>query len=98
MAAADVNRAFVYALKSIGKPGLELHKEQEEALSSVYEGQDTFVWLPTGFGKSICYESLPFLYDFTWYALRSNFSQWLKALDVGTQNIACQNTEIPFNL
>ena len=64
MAAADLNRAFVYALKSIGKPGLELHKEQEEALSSVYEGQDTFVWLPTGFGKSICYECLPFLYDF----------------------------------
>ena len=47
MAAADLNCAFVYALKSIGKPGLELHKEQEEALSSVYKGQDIFVWLPT---------------------------------------------------
>ena len=23
-----------------------------------------FVWLPTGFGKSICYEVLPFMYDY----------------------------------
>ena len=23
-----------------------------------------FLWLPTGFGKSLCYECLPFLFDF----------------------------------
>ena len=29
----------------------------------VYKGKDTFVWLPMGFGKSVCYEVLPFVFD-----------------------------------
>lgn len=27
------------------------------------EGNDVFVWLPTGFGKSVIYESLSFVFD-----------------------------------
>ncbi len=38
----------------------------------MYNGQDAFLWLPTGFGKSICYECLPFLYD---YRLQSKDSR-----------------------
>jgi ATP-dependent DNA helicase RecQ len=64
MAASELKCAISYALRSIGKPSIQLKNEQEEALASVYKGQDTFVWLPTGYGKSICYECLPFLYDF----------------------------------
>ena len=37
----------------------------------VYEGKDVFVWLPTGFGKSVCSEALPFVFDFK---LRTNVS------------------------
>ncbi len=58
------SRKISYALKSIGKRSLLLKAEQKEALASLYQGQDTFVWLPTGYGKLICYECLPFLYDF----------------------------------
>ena len=42
---------------------MTLKREQESAIRHVYGGNDVFVWLPTGFGKSIVYECLPFLYD-----------------------------------
>ena len=52
------DEAMVYALGSIGKAGLSLKKEQRRAVRHIFDGEDTFVWLPTGFGKSICYECL----------------------------------------
>ena len=30
----------------------------------IYEGKDAFLWLPTGYGKSVCFQSLPVLFDF----------------------------------
>ena len=30
----------------------------------VYENKDVFVWLPTGYGKSICFHVLPYVFDF----------------------------------
>ena len=32
-------------------------------IESICNGKDTFVWLLTGFGKSICYQTLPFVFD-----------------------------------
>ena len=57
--------AVVYALKCIGKGDITLKEEQRRAVRHVFDGVDTFVWLPTGYGKSICYECLPFVFDFT---------------------------------
>ena len=51
-----------YALSQLGKPDLKLKDEQQQAIASVYSGQDVFVFLPTGFGKSICFQVLPFLF------------------------------------
>ena len=46
--------------------GLALKEEQKKAVRHIIlNGQDTFVWLPTSFGKSICYECLPFTFDST---------------------------------
>ena len=36
---------------------------QMEAILAFVSGRDVFVSLPTGYGKSICYASLPFVFD-----------------------------------
>ena len=52
-------QAVSYALSKVGKPEMVLKNEQLTAIQHVYNGKDVFVWLPTGYGKSICYEVLP---------------------------------------
>jgi len=34
------------------------------AMEAIYNRQDVFVWLPTGYGKSLCYHVLPFTMDY----------------------------------
>lgn len=55
--------AVVYGLVRIGKPDITLKPQQLEAIRHMYEGKDVLLWLPTGFGKSVCYEVLPFVMD-----------------------------------
>ena len=40
-----------------------LKTEQQEAIRQFVLGRDVFVSLPTGYGKSACYFSLPFVFD-----------------------------------
>lgn len=47
----------------IVKLGFQLHDKQKEAILSYVSGKDTFVALPTGYGKSLIYGCLPFVYD-----------------------------------
>ncbi len=53
-----------YALDKVGRPNIALKPEQRECIEHIYVGKDVFVWLPTGFGKSLCYEVLPFVFDY----------------------------------
>ena len=43
--------------------GLSLKDQQVEAVKLLSEGKDIFVWFPTSYGKSICYQLLPFVFD-----------------------------------
>ena len=39
----------------------QMKTEQREAIASIIDGKDTFVCLPTGFGKSKCYIMPPLI-------------------------------------
>ena len=41
----------------------ELISEQMKAILSFVQGNDTFVALPTGYGKSLIYAVLPYVFD-----------------------------------
>ena len=52
-----------YALSQLGLSDVKLKEEQKQAIYSVYGGKDVFVCLPAAFGKSVCVQMLPFLFD-----------------------------------
>ena len=56
--------AVAYALSCLGQQDIVLKEKQSEAIKYIYQGKDVFAWLPTGYGKSLCYQLLPFLLDF----------------------------------
>ena len=58
----SADEVLTHALQSIGKGGLTLKKQQVQCIRHVYYGKDVFAWLPTGFGKSVIYECLPFVF------------------------------------
>ena len=57
------NDADHHALSRLEMSHLTLKDKQMEAISAVYSGNDVFVFLLTGFSKSICFQVLPFLFD-----------------------------------
>ena len=56
--------ALLYALSSLQQDDIVLKKEQREAIKLLYQSKDVFLWLPTRFGKSLCFQVLPFLFDY----------------------------------
>jgi len=59
----EFTSSLSYAISCLKFSG-NLKEKQIEAMKALYEGKDVFLWLPTGYGKSICYQALPFLYDY----------------------------------
>ena len=50
-------------LKGAEKFGVVLRKEQFESIYQFCLGKDVFVSLPTGYGKSLIYAMLPFVFN-----------------------------------
>ena len=58
-------KGIQHALKKLGKPSLTLKEQQHEILKAVVMmKRDVLVVLPTGFCKSLIYQSLGFIFDF----------------------------------
>ena len=57
----ELEKAVNYACSQLGYA--KLTPSQEEVVLSVLQGQDIFVSLPTGSGKSLCYAVLPMAHD-----------------------------------
>ena len=58
----DLPSALNLASQRMGIDGLK--PKQLEAVESFVSGKDTFVSLPTGYGKSVIFATLPLLFDF----------------------------------
>ena len=41
-----------------------LKAEQLDVIKCIYDGKDVFLWLPTRFGKSICYKTRPLVFNY----------------------------------
>lgn len=59
-----IKEAIDFAVTKLGYSGLRgLRSKQEEALLRFVEGNDVFVSLPTGYGKTLCFAALPYTFD-----------------------------------
>ena len=61
--ASEFSDAVTFSLLKLGLSGVSLKEEQLSSIKAAYEGKDVFVCLPTGYGKSLCYQTLPFVMD-----------------------------------
>ena len=72
--------ALPYALSCVGLSSIALKQDQLTAIRYLYQRKGVFLWLPTGFRKSVCYEVLPFLFAFAGSKSGSIVLRWTELL------------------
>ena len=68
---ATVREAVISTAESLG---FSIKKEQLKTIENFVLGRDVFSALPTGFGKSLCYQCLPGIYNKLCFQNSSHFS------------------------
>ena len=63
---------MAYAAERIRLPSL--NEKQKQAVFVFLDGKHVFVSLPTGFGKSVCFQSIPFMFGY----LKSSQSSYVE--------------------
>ena len=58
----EINKAIEESVKTLGYQ--QIRREQLDVVIKFIEGNDVFVSLPTGGGKSLCFACLPLVYDY----------------------------------
>ena len=59
----NFSESVSYALQKLQMSHVTLKEEQRSSMKAAFDGHDVFMWLPTGYGKSLCYQALPFMID-----------------------------------
>ena len=57
-----IELAMTYTAERIGLPSL--NEKQKQAVCAFFDGKDVFFSLPTGFGKLVSFQSIPFVFDY----------------------------------
>ena len=52
-----------FFLQRLGSPGRCLKPQQVASILAICIGKNVFIWLPTGFSKSVCYDMIPVVMD-----------------------------------
>ena len=65
----NFDHELFFALQRLDSLGMCLKPEWVASVLAVYKGEDVFMWLPTRFGKSVCYETTPFLTKTIWFVM-----------------------------
>ncbi len=68
----SLSECVSYALVKLQMSDVSLKVEQRSSMKAIYDGRDVFVWLPTGYGKSLCISG-----RCNW---RAHHSYWLEHL------------------
>ena len=56
-----MDRAIIESARLLGLPSLK--EEQTQCIKEFIKGRDVFAILPTGYGKTFCYSTLPAAFD-----------------------------------
>lgn len=103
---AGFEESLCWVLRGLNMENVSLRVQQKEAIRNiVFLRKDTLIILPTGFGKSLIFQLLPFVFD-SWLGAKKSFilvvsplnalmrDQTVKLNDMQVKSLVVRNTEL----